>query len=242
MIVQALTLPRWSTALLAFAAGAIDAVTYLALFGLFVAQVTGSFVIVGTELLAGDVSSIIRTLAIPVFFLAGFGTAFMVALAGRERTALVLAIGGEMVVIAGFIVVGLIGAPFTDANAPLAVTAAVLGIGAMGMQSALVRLLMRGVSSTNVMTTNTTQAGLDLAQWIVAAQRARRDPHDADADMARQQARLRFARLWPVIAAFLAGTICGAILFRAVGFWCPLMSLAVLGGVLAWVLRSEEER
>lgn len=228
--------------MLAFAAGAVDAVTYLALFGLFVAQVTGSFVIVGTELLAGDVSVIIRTLAIPVFFLAGFGTAFMVALAGRERTALVLAIGGEMVVVAGFIVVGLIGAPFTDPNAPLAVTAAMLGIGAMGMQSALVRLLMRDVSSTNVMTTNTTQAGLDLAQWMAAARRARRDPHDADADTVRRQARSRFARLWPVIAAFLAGTMCGAVLFRAVGFWCPLMSLAVLGGVLVWVLRIEEGR
>lgn len=240
MIVKTLRLPRWAAALLAFAAGVVDACTYLALFGLFVAQVTGSFVIVGVQVLDADPSAIIRTLAIPLFFFAGFATAFLVALAERERTALLLAIGSEMLVIAGFAAVGLAGAPFKGANAPLAVTAAVLGVGAMGMQSALVRLLMRGVSSTNVMTSNTTQAALDLAQWIVAALRARRNPHDADADVARRYAKLRLARLWPVIVGFLAGTICGVVLYRAVGFWCPLLALAILGFVLAWALRIDE--
>ncbi len=239
MIVKALRLPRWAAALLAFSAGVVDACTYLALFGLFVAQVTGSFVIVGVQLVDADRSAVIRTLAIPVFFFAGFATAFLVAIAGRERTALIWAIGGEMLMIAGFVVVGLIGAPFRGANAPLAVAASVLGVGAMGMQSALVRLLMRGISSTNVMTTNTTQVALDLAQWLVAARRARRNPHDADADVARRHARLRFARLWPVIAGFLAGTVCGVLLFRAVGFWCPLLSIVLLAFVLVWALRIE---
>ena len=36
--------------LLSFVAGYVDSYTYLALFGLFVAQVTGSFVIAGAEL------------------------------------------------------------------------------------------------------------------------------------------------------------------------------------------------
>ena len=75
---------------------------------------------------------------------------------------------------------------------------------------------------------------------MVAAHRARANPHDADADVARRHARLRFARLWPIIAGFLAGTICGVLLYRAVGFWCPLLALAILGGVLAWALRIEE--
>ena len=242
MIVQALRLPRWATALLAFAAGVVDACTYLALFGLFVAQVTGSFVIVGVQLVGADPTVLIRTLAIPVFFLAGFITAFLVALAGRTRTALVLAIGMEMAMIAGFAAAGLIGAPFASANAPLALTASVLGVGAMGVQSALVRLLMRGISSTNVMTSNTTQVALDLAQWTVAAHRARRNPHDADADVARRHARLRFARLWPVIAGFLGGTMCGVVLFRAVGFWCPLLAFAILAVVLIWAMRLDGER
>ncbi len=241
MIARVLNAPKWMAAPLAFAAGIVDACTYLALFGLFVAQVTGSFVIVGTAMFDSGTATVIRTLAIPVFFFAGFATAFAVATAGRRRTALVWMIGSEMVLIAAFTAVGLVGAPFASANAPLAVIASLLGLGAMGVQSAMVRLLMSGISSTNVMTTNTTQAALDLAQWMVAARRARRHPHDADADVARRHARLRFARLWPVIAGFFAGTMAGVVLFRAVGFWCPILSLAIMTALLAWTLFSKDE-
>jgi uncharacterized membrane protein YoaK (UPF0700 family) len=236
LIVKALSMPKWAVGLLAFAAGVVDACTYLALFGLFVAQVTGSFVIVGVQLIDADPSAVIRALAIPVFFLAGFITAFLVAIAERDRTAVIWVISSEIAMIGGFVVVGLVGAPFASVNAPLAIAASALGVGAMGVQSAMVRLLMRGISSTNVMTTNTTQAALDLAQWMVAARRARRNPHDADADVARRHARLRFAKLWPVIVGFFAGTIAGVLLFRVVGFWCPVLSLLILAALLAWIL------
>ena len=47
---------------------------------------------------------------------------------------------------------------------------------AMGAQSALVRLLLRGVASTNVMTTNTTQFAVDSAElllnWIAQRRKA----------------------------------------------------------------------
>ena len=54
VIVKALRLPRWADAQLAAASMASTPATYLALFGLFVAQVTGSFVIVGVQLLNAD--------------------------------------------------------------------------------------------------------------------------------------------------------------------------------------------
>lgn len=230
--------PRAATVLLAFVGGVVDACTYLALYGLFVAQVTGSFVIVGAQMFDPASSTVIRTLAIPVFFLAGFATAFAVAIIGHQRAALVWTIGGEMILIVGFAVVGLMGAPFAGDNAPLAVIASVLSVGAMGVQGAMARLLMRGVSSTNVMTSNTTQAAIDLAQWMTASRRARRHPHDAD--VAGRHAQPRFARLWPIIAGFFAGTIAGVIVFRAVGFWCPMVSLTLLAGLLVWMLLAQE--
>ena len=49
--------PRIVPALLSFAAGYVDACTFLALFGLYVAQVTGSFVVAGAELVAHDEAS-----------------------------------------------------------------------------------------------------------------------------------------------------------------------------------------
>jgi uncharacterized membrane protein YoaK (UPF0700 family) len=237
--VQAVKVPKLVTGLLAFAAGVVDACTYLALFGLFVAQVTGSFVIVGVQLIRLDPSSLIRVIAIPIFFVAGFITAVLVALAGRTRPALCWTLAVEIALLAGFVASGLLGAPFTKPNETMAVVTSVLGIAAMGVQSGMVRLVARGVPSTNVMTSNMTQVALDLAHWTGSAWRAWRHPHDADADIARRRARAHFGQIWPVILGFLAGTICGALIFNAIGFWCPLVSLAVLAGVLTWAMFSE---
>jgi uncharacterized membrane protein YoaK (UPF0700 family) len=229
-------------ALFAFAAGVVDACTYLGLFGLFVAQVTGSFVIVGAQLVSLDPSAMIRTLAIPVFFFAGFFAALLVSLAVRARTALAWALAVEIVLISGFVAVGRLGAPFDSPNAPLALAASVLGLTAMGLQSALVRLLMHDISSTNVMTTNTTQAALDLAHWLVAARLVRKNPEDAEAAAERREAREHWMKLWPVLTSFLAGAVIGAAVFMQVGFWAPLLSLAILIGLMAWTLWAAPRR
>jgi uncharacterized membrane protein YoaK (UPF0700 family) len=236
--VRALDVPRLVSALFAFAAGIVDACTYLALFGLFVAQVTGSFVIVGVQMVDLDLTALIRTLAIPVFFLVGGATAFLVMIAAHPRSALAAALGIEIVLLGVFIAVGIAGAPFTRPDEPLAVIAGTLGIGAMGMQSALVRLMMPGTPSTNVMTTNTTQAALDLAQLVAAARRAKQRPDDVDAAAEHREARAHFGMLWPALVGFLTGTICGAVMFNVVGFWSPLVSLGVLSALLLWVLRA----
>ncbi|HEX3439649.1 MAG TPA: YoaK family protein [Pseudolabrys sp.] len=234
---QPFQVPKLVGALLAFGAGIVDVCTYLGLFGLFVAQVTGSFIFVGAQVLKYAQFSTIHTLALPVFFAAGFGTAFLSALAGKLRTALCWTLGVEMALIAAFLVAGIAGWPFTRPDAPLALTTSMLGIAAMGVQSALVRLLLKE-ASTNVMTSNTTVLALDVAEWAGAAWRARRRPHDDDAATARHQAGARVARLWPILAAFFAGILFGALAFKVIAFWCALISLAMIGGVLIWALRS----
>jgi uncharacterized membrane protein YoaK (UPF0700 family) len=238
LTVRAITVPRLVPGLLACAAGVVDACTYLALFGLFVAQATGSFVVVGAQILELDPTALIRTLAIPVFFAAAGLTVFLVEVADGPRKALAIAFAVEIALIGVFIAVGLAGAPFLRPDAPLAVATGALGIAAMGMQSALVRLMLRGTPSTNVMTANTTQAAIDLAQWLAAARRLRKNPDDVDARTEHRQARDRFAVLWPVLAGFLAGTMGGAVVFSVVGFWSPLISLVVVAGVMAWLLRA----
>jgi uncharacterized membrane protein YoaK (UPF0700 family) len=57
--------------LLAFVAGAVDACTFLALFGLFVAQLTGSFITVGVQIVKHDPAALLHLLALPLFFIAG---------------------------------------------------------------------------------------------------------------------------------------------------------------------------
>jgi uncharacterized membrane protein YoaK (UPF0700 family) len=137
------------------------------------------------------------------------------------------------------VLIGLIAPPFDHPNAPWALVASVLGVTAMGVQSALVRLLMRGVASTNVMTTNTTLASIELAQWVIAAHRLRKHPGDSAAMELKRQARARFTGLWPVLAGFLIGACCGAIGFQIAGFWFLLSAVAILAGLLVWAIRHK---
>ena len=60
-------LPRTVPFLLSFVAGYVDSYTYLALFGLFAAQVTGSFVIAGAEFVTRDYGIAGKLLAIVAF-------------------------------------------------------------------------------------------------------------------------------------------------------------------------------
>src|SRR3989454_5901344 len=60
--------------LLSFTAGFIDSFTFLALFGLFVAQVTGSFVLAAAAIATNEQGALTQLLAIPVFLLAGVTT------------------------------------------------------------------------------------------------------------------------------------------------------------------------
>ena len=63
-------LPHWVPALLSFVAGYVDVYTFLVLFGLFVAQVTGSFVTAGAELVTHDVGITGKAIAILAFLFA----------------------------------------------------------------------------------------------------------------------------------------------------------------------------
>ena len=144
--------------LLSFTAGFIDSFTFLALFGLFVAQVTGSFVLAAAAIATNEQGALTQLLAIPVFLLAGVTTtALAVMLERRGRAALAWLLGLECAVLTGLLLTALIGAPLSDPNAATVAAASLLGLFAMGTQSATVRLLMKDVASTNVMTTNTTQ-------------------------------------------------------------------------------------
>jgi len=227
------TLPRLVPALLSFVAGYVDSCTFLALFGLYVAQLTGSFVLVGTETVVHDAGFAIKLLAIPMFGLAGALTTVIVR-RSRGRAALPATLALEAALLVGLFAAWRIGAPLTGRGDPAVLVASLCGLSAMGVQSALVRLLVKDCPSTNVMTTNTTLFAIDATDLAIAWRAHRRAPGDAAATAAYGKARDRFAVPWPIVLGFVAGTVGGAAAYARLDLWCVLLAVAVVGALAVW--------
>jgi uncharacterized membrane protein YoaK (UPF0700 family) len=232
--IRQLVVPRSIPALLSFVAGYIDSLTFLGLFGIFVAQMTGSYVLTGTNFVAPEHGLTVKLLAIPAFFLGGCVAAAVAAIAsGRGWRPLACVMGLECALLSAFTAVLLLGS-LPNIDAPAVWSAALLGLAAMGVQSAMVRLLMRGVLSTNVMTTNTSQIAVDCT--LVLLERVMRRSGILSASSARL-ALDRLSGALPIVASFLFGTLCGAFAFSIASFATVLVPVGVAFGVFGWAMR-----
>jgi uncharacterized membrane protein YoaK (UPF0700 family) len=221
--------------LLAVTAGFVDSCTFLGLAGFFVAQVTGSYVLVGAQPTAGWPGAV-AVLAAPAFF-AGGVAATLAAIAGHAiaRRPLAAALMLETLLLAAFAAVF---AARPQAGAPaIPVAAALCGLAAMGVQSAAVRLLMRGTASTNVMTTATSQLAIEATQVASAWLGLR----DGSPETARQvgESLQRLRNGVPLPLAFLFGTLIGAVGFAQVGAPVLAAAVAVVGALAGWAVRWE---
>jgi uncharacterized membrane protein YoaK (UPF0700 family) len=214
--------------LLSFVAGYVDACTFLALFGLFVAQVTGSFVIAGTELDVQQAGFLLKALAIPVFMVAAVAaTVLAVTMRSVGKAAWPWVLGLEGILLIAFLGIGLTNSPLHDPDQPAVLMAGLCGVAAMGVQSAAVRLLAHGAPSTNVMTTNTTQFAIDATQLLLGRFRG----GSADEGLLQPETgkvSQRFVETTRVMIGFFAGVVLGAFAFRLFGFICIVPVIGVL--------------
>jgi uncharacterized membrane protein YoaK (UPF0700 family) len=234
-------LPRWVPALLAFVAGYVDVYTFLALFGLFVAQVTGSFVTAGAELITHDIAITGKVAAIVAFLAAAAVTAGLIwALREHGRDALPWMLAFETFLLAVFTLMLLAGPPVRGSNDWHGIVAGVFGAMGMGAQSVIVRLLMRGVPQTNVMTGNMTQLGVETTGLIIAWRRRARDP--ADRDNAREfvAVRTRLAIVLAIAIGFVLGAACGAVAYAKAGLPGAPAAVALVGALTLWAVWREQ--
>jgi uncharacterized membrane protein YoaK (UPF0700 family) len=132
----------------------------------------------------------------------------------------------------------LVGPPVSGPDDWHGVVAGAFAAMAMGAQSVVVRLLMRGIPQTNVMTGNMTQLGIETTQLIRAWRRCVGEPDEAHVrDFLAVRARL--AVVLSITVGFVLGAVCGAGAFAKAGL--PGIPLAVLltGAVALWSIRSE---
>jgi uncharacterized membrane protein YoaK (UPF0700 family) len=212
-----LTLP------LAFIAGVVDVVGFVALFGLFTSHFTGNFVVIGEEIVTQSLRLIAELIAIPIFVLVVAATRLVVLYCERRghsgfRASLVL----QIAMLAGCMSVGIAASPLTDPAAIGSIVAAQFGVAAMAIQNAICRVIFPAHPPTTVMTINLTQMSVDLVDM------------NRGVPGLSEEARLRFDRTAPVIGMFSLGVVAGAYGYLFVSFWCLALPIAGLVAILAF--------
>jgi uncharacterized membrane protein YoaK (UPF0700 family) len=238
---QHVPLQKTMPMLLSFVAGYVDSYTYLALFGLFVAQVTGSFVIAGAEVVRHDSGAVGKLLAVVVFIAACAITAALIGLV-RERgyAPMPWMLALEAVLLAVFVAIVLFGPGVNGATDWRGIVAGLFAASAMGAQSVLVRLLMKGIPQTNVMTGNMTQLGIALTDIIIARRRFARSSHDAAAARHYQAVRDQLLVVLSVAVGFLIGAAAGAVAFVTIGISGALLAVAIVAALALWTIVRED--
>ena len=205
---------------LAFLAGYVDTLGFIALFGLFTAHVTGNFILIGAALADPHQQSILlKFLAFPAF-IAGVAVArVLIALVSRRGgRALMLALLLQLLLLAGFMVCGMLAAPIGATATPYAMAAGLLGAASMGVHSAVSRLLLAHLAPTSMMTGNVTQLVIDgvdmLAGWSDPGTGARC---------------VKF--LWPLLA-FAVGAVLAAFAYLSAGFVALSLPLLILASLI----------
>jgi uncharacterized membrane protein YoaK (UPF0700 family) len=232
--------PTLVPGLLSFVAGYVDSYTYLTLFGLFVAQVTSSFVIAGADIVGHEPGTTGKLLVIVVFISAAASTAALIGmLRDAGRAALPWMLGLEAALLAIFVAMLLSAQPIKGASDWHGIGAGLVAAAAMGSQSVLVRLLMKGIPQTNVMTGNMTQLGIETTAIIVAWRRRARQPNNPELIEQFAQARARLAIVLAVASGFLLGAAAGATAFAASSIRGAVLSVAVVAALALWAVYRE---
>jgi uncharacterized membrane protein YoaK (UPF0700 family) len=221
--------------LLSLVAGYLDSYTFLSLFGLFAAQVTGSFVIAGAEFVTSDAGIAGKLIAIAAFLIAAAATAaFCIAARDSRRAILPWMLGLEALLLAIFVAIMLFGPPVRDGRDWHGIIAGVFAAMAMGAQSVLVRLLMKDTPQTNVMTGNMTQLGIALSELIMARARFDRGHRGEAAAREFAHARDRLITVSAITVGFLFGAAAGALAFATTGLRGALVAVVIVGALSLW--------
>ena len=211
--------------ILGFNAGYVDTAGFLALGGLFTAHVTGNFVTLGAALIQGNSGAISKLLALPVFclavVLARLGSNALVA---RQKPPMRSLVAVKVLLLVAAAVLMIVYGPFKDGDQPPAFAAGMLMICAMAVQNAMQRMHLPQLPPSTLMTGNTTQVMIDLADLFKGVQGDERRGVIA-----------RLQKMLPAIGTFALGCALGALGYVWLGMWSfalpPVLALVSMAYV-----------
>ncbi|HTR86090.1 MAG TPA: YoaK family protein [Reyranella sp.] len=208
-----------ASTLLAYTSGFVDTLTFIALFGLFSAHITGNFVLSAMSLAEYHHGLWLKLFAVPTFVVIAFCTRWFIIRRERHQldaTAHVLM--AQAVLLFCFMLLAIYRSPFVDHTARGTLACGMLAVAAMAVQNTAARTLFSDLPPTTVMTGNLVQIVVDLVDLL----------HGHGASDAK---RARLARLVPMVAGFVLGTLSGALGYVNVGFYCvivPIISVTIV--------------
>jgi uncharacterized membrane protein YoaK (UPF0700 family) len=196
--------------LLSVIAGSIDIVGFLCLNGLFTAHITGNLVVLAARIITGDPTIISTILSVPIFVLMLLLTSLLARAIERIGGSPLrsLAVLQLLLLLLSFLALSVAGGPWSDADAPFAIVAGMLGVAAMATQNAMVQVGLSNAPITAVMTTNLTRLMVDLSLVLLG--------RDAD-EVAT--AKNRAVHTSTVVVGFILGCAAGAAGEAAAGLW-----------------------
>jgi uncharacterized membrane protein YoaK (UPF0700 family) len=208
--------------LLSVNGGYVDAAGYLALHGLFTTHVTGNFVTLGASLVLGTSGALAKLLALPMFCIVVLGVRLLsVALVAKRLPALRTILGLKVALLSTGAVLAIGFGPFDSGDGWAALLTGMALVAAMAIQNAIHRIHMGALPPTTIMTGNTIQIMIDLADLM------RGVPADA-----REAIHSRLSRMSAGVTAFAAGCAVAALIYAKQGIWCfaipPLLAACTL--------------
>ena len=131
-----------------------------------------------------------------------------------QRDALSPLLWLQLLLLGGFMTLGVMASPVTSVEETLAIWAGISGAAAMGIQNAAARLVLPSLAPTTVMTGNVTQLVIEVVDLARGA---------GDPETRTQSAKF----FWP-IAAFAIGAVGGGAAVVHVGFVALVTAMLVL--------------
>ncbi len=196
--------------LLSVNGGYVDAAGYLALHGLFTTHVTGNFVTLGATLISGTSGALAKVLALPVFCLVVVAVRLLsLALSAKGLPALRTMLGLKVGLLTLGAVLAITLGPFETGDGWAALLTGLALVAAMAIQNAIHRIHMGALPPTTIMTGNTIQIMIDLADLLRGVPTA-----------AREAIRLRLSRMSMSVAGFAMGCAAAALIYAKQGIWC----------------------
>jgi uncharacterized membrane protein YoaK (UPF0700 family) len=200
-------------ALLSINSGYVDTAGFLALQGLFTSHVTGNFVTLGASLTLGTSGAVPKLLALPVFCVVVLATRLVTGrMPGLPARGLRLALAVQVGLLAAGALLAIRLGPFNDGDTLAALATGMTLVAAMAVQNAVQRTHLGTAPPTTIMTGNTTQIMLDLADLLRGT-----------APEAAAVIRPRRRRLGLAVATFASGCAAAACAYHYAGVWCFIL-------------------